>query len=139
MKGIEKIKDKPDFNHHDPADLEHMVGTQHNVIEWMKASCMTKLFSILVVLDDFADDPAFYVLLMRFKTDPVTPGIRFSTAKLCKADLPAAQYVSAFKPAFKQLSTIHACIRVPRDAIRHRSCCGDKKAGCKHTVQVVHR
>ena len=55
MKAIEKDKEKLYFNHYDPADLEHIIDTQHTVIKLMKASNRTKLFSILIVIDDCAD------------------------------------------------------------------------------------
>ena len=56
MKAVEKGKEKLYFNHYDPADLEHIIDTQHKVIKLMKASNRKKLFSILIVIDDFADD-----------------------------------------------------------------------------------
>ena len=59
MKAVEKGKDKLYFNHYDPADLEHIIDTQHKVIKLMKSSNQKKLFSILIVIDDFADDAVF--------------------------------------------------------------------------------
>ena len=59
MKAVEKGKEKLYFNHYDPADLEHIIDTQHKVIKLMKASNRKKLFSILIVIDDFADDAVF--------------------------------------------------------------------------------
>ncbi len=38
MKANQQDKDKLYFNHYDPADLEHIIDTQHKVIELMKAS-----------------------------------------------------------------------------------------------------
>ncbi len=51
--------DKLYFNHYEPNDLEHIIETQHKVIKLVKAQGRKKLFSILVVVDDFADDPSF--------------------------------------------------------------------------------
>ena len=59
MKAEEKGKEKLYFNHYDPADLEHIIDTQHKVIKMMKASNRKKLFSVLIVIDDFADDAVF--------------------------------------------------------------------------------
>jgi len=60
MKVSEKNgKDKLYFNHYDPNDLEKIIDTQHKVIKLMKEHKRHKLFSILVVIDDFADDPVF--------------------------------------------------------------------------------
>ncbi len=49
MKAVEKGSEKLYFNHYDPADLEHVIDTQHKVIKLMKASNRKKLFSILIV------------------------------------------------------------------------------------------
>jgi hypothetical protein len=52
-------KDKLYFDHYEANDLEHIIDTQHKVVKLMKAQKRTKLYSILVVIDDFADDPTF--------------------------------------------------------------------------------
>ena len=60
MKATEKDKEKLYFNHYDPADLEHIIDTQHKVIKLMKASNRKKKrFSILIVIDGFANDAVF--------------------------------------------------------------------------------
>jgi len=59
MKAVEKDKEKLYFNHYDPAERDHIIDTQHKVIKLMKASNRKKLFSILIVIDDFADDAVF--------------------------------------------------------------------------------
>ena len=59
MKIIENDKDKLYFDHYDSNDLEHIIDTQHKVIKLMKAQNIKKLFPILVVIDDFADDHVF--------------------------------------------------------------------------------
>ncbi len=59
MKAIAKDKEKLHFNYYDPADLEHIINTQHKVIKLMKASDKEKLLSILIVIDEFADDAVF--------------------------------------------------------------------------------
>ena len=38
MKAVEKGNEILYFNHYDPADLEHIIDTQHKVIKLMKAS-----------------------------------------------------------------------------------------------------
>ena len=45
------------FNHYDPEALHKIIDTQHKVIDYMKKKNIKKLFSILVVVDDFADSP----------------------------------------------------------------------------------
>ena len=59
MRASEKGKDKLYFDHYNPSDLENIIETQHKIIKMMKAAKRTKLFSILIVIDDFADDPIF--------------------------------------------------------------------------------
>ena len=59
MKVIESDKEKLYFDSYDPDDLEHIISTQHKVIKHVKAQGKKKLFSVLVVIDDFADDPRF--------------------------------------------------------------------------------
>ena len=58
-----KIKNKPEdpiyFDHYDPAALTKIISTQHRVTEYMKKNGHKKLYQILVVVDDFADEPAF--------------------------------------------------------------------------------
>ena len=58
MKVIEKEKEKLYFNSYDPDDLDKIITTQHRVTKLMKTQGRKKLFSILVVIDDFADDPS---------------------------------------------------------------------------------
>ena len=59
MRADEKGKDKLYFDHYNPSDLENIIDTQHKIIKMMKSANRKKLFSILVVIDDFADDPIF--------------------------------------------------------------------------------
>ena len=47
------------FDHYDPEALEHIIKTQHKVIEFQKKQDHKKLFSILIIVDDMADNPAF--------------------------------------------------------------------------------
>jgi GTPase SAR1 family protein len=44
------------FDHYDPEALHKIIDTQHKVIDYMKKN-IKKLYSILVVVDDFADSP----------------------------------------------------------------------------------
>ena len=47
------------FDHYDPVALHKIIDTQHKVIDFMKKKNIKTLYSILVVVDDFADDPQF--------------------------------------------------------------------------------
>ena len=47
------------FDHYDPEALRKIIDTQHKVIDYMKKKNMKKLYSVLAVVDDFADDPSF--------------------------------------------------------------------------------
>ena len=59
MHVIENEKEKLYFNHYDPDDLENIIETQHKVTKLIKKEGRKKLFSILIVVDDHADDPSF--------------------------------------------------------------------------------
>lgn len=47
------------FDHYDPEALEKIVKQQHKIVEYMKKNKYKTLFQILIVIDDFADDPQF--------------------------------------------------------------------------------
>ena len=47
------------FDHYDPEALNTIISTQHKVVEYQKKQNHKKLYSVLVVVDDFADDPSF--------------------------------------------------------------------------------
>ena len=46
-------------DHYSAEDLDKIIHTQHKVIDYMKKEGRTKLFQILIIIDDFADDPNF--------------------------------------------------------------------------------
>ena len=58
-----KVQHKADepiyLDHYDPESLHKIISTQHKVIEFQKKQNHKKLFSVLVIVDDFADDPTF--------------------------------------------------------------------------------
>ena len=57
---VRNTKEEPIyFDHCDPEALEHIIKTQHKVIEFQKKQDHRKLFSILIIVDDFSDDPSF--------------------------------------------------------------------------------
>ncbi len=47
------------YSSYEPDALENIIATQNKVIKHMKAKNKKKLFQILVIVDDFADDPSF--------------------------------------------------------------------------------
>ena len=47
------------FDHYDPEDLEKIIQTQKQVVQYMKDKKKRKLYQILILVDDFADDPSF--------------------------------------------------------------------------------
>ena len=59
MKVVEKDSEKLYFDNYKPEDLEHIIATQHKVTTHVKKQGKKKLFSILIIVDDFADDPTF--------------------------------------------------------------------------------
>ena len=52
-------EDKLFFDSYDPEALEGIIDTQRQVVEHQKKEGHRKLFQILIVVDDFADDPSF--------------------------------------------------------------------------------
>ena len=46
------------FDHYDPEDLHNIIETQRKIIELMKQQ-NRKFYQILIIVDDFADDPTF--------------------------------------------------------------------------------
>ena len=52
-------KERIYFDTYEPDALAHIMKTQHKVIEYMKEHKHKKLFQILIVIDDFADDVSF--------------------------------------------------------------------------------
>ena len=49
----------PIANEYDAPSLEKIIDTQHKVIEYQKKQGMKKLFSCLLIIDDFAEDKTF--------------------------------------------------------------------------------
>ena len=47
------------FEEYDASSLEHIINTQHKVIEYQKKQGMKNNFSCLLIIDDFAEDKTF--------------------------------------------------------------------------------
>ena len=47
------------FDHYDPDALHNILDLQHKITNFMKKRGDKKLFQILIIVDDFADDPSF--------------------------------------------------------------------------------
>ena len=58
-KRADRTGDNLFFDEYDPAALEEIISTQKKVVEHQKQEKHKKLFQILIIVDDFADDPAF--------------------------------------------------------------------------------
>ena len=57
---VRETKEEPIyFDHYDPQALEQIVSTQHKVAEYMKKQDNKQIHQILIIIDDFADDPRF--------------------------------------------------------------------------------
>lgn len=59
MEAHETDDEKFYFDHYDPEALENIIATQTKIVKHLKAKGKKKLFQILIIVDDFADDPAF--------------------------------------------------------------------------------
>ena len=47
------------YDTYDPESLQAIIDTQRKIVEHQKNKRSNKLFSILIIVDDFADDPSF--------------------------------------------------------------------------------
>ena len=56
---VDLKKEKLFFDSYDAEALENIVSTQHKVAEHMKSKGFTKIYQVLIIVDDFADDPIF--------------------------------------------------------------------------------
>ena len=56
---VDLEKEKCFFDEYIPEELEKVIKQQHKVIEYQKKNDHKKLFSILIIVDDFADSKAF--------------------------------------------------------------------------------
>ncbi len=59
MKVKESEEEQLYFDHYNQEYLQNIIDTQHKVIDYMKKQGRTKLYQILIIIDDFADDPSF--------------------------------------------------------------------------------
>ena len=56
---VDNKKEQFLFEEYDASALEQIINTQHKVIEYQKKQNMKKLFSCLLIIDDFAEDKTF--------------------------------------------------------------------------------
>ena len=56
---VDAEKEQLYYEEYDPVALKKIIDTQHKVIDFQKKNKQKDLFSILLVVDDFADDPKF--------------------------------------------------------------------------------
>ena len=62
IKDVMKVDDEKEtiyYEDYDPVALKKIIETQHKVIDFQKKNKQKELFSILIVVDDMADDPKF--------------------------------------------------------------------------------
>lgn len=52
-------KEKYLFDSYQPTELERIIETQYKVVDFMKHNKMKSIYQILIIIDDFADDPSF--------------------------------------------------------------------------------
>ena len=58
MKVFENDKEKFYFDTFDVSALTKIIDTQHKIVQYLKQNNKNKLFSILIIIDDFADNHA---------------------------------------------------------------------------------
>jgi hypothetical protein len=47
------------FDHYDPTALENIINLQHKLAHYQKKQGHSKVYQILIIVDDFADQPTF--------------------------------------------------------------------------------
>ena len=52
-------REKWAWDHYDPAALQEIIDTQREIIAAAKEKKLRRMFNILIVVDDFADNPQF--------------------------------------------------------------------------------
>ena len=56
---VDNKKEQYLFDEYNPDALTHIIDTQHKVIEYQKKNKVKKLFSCLLIIDDWAEDRVF--------------------------------------------------------------------------------
>ena len=56
---VDAEKEQIYYEEYDPVALKKIIETQHKVIDFQKKNKQKELFSVVIVVDDFADDPKF--------------------------------------------------------------------------------
>ena len=56
---VDAEKEQIYYEEYDPVALKKIIETQHKVIDFQKNNKQKELFNVLIVVDDFADDPKF--------------------------------------------------------------------------------
>ncbi|MFM7978463.1 MAG: hypothetical protein ACKPKO_04030, partial [Candidatus Fonsibacter sp.] len=51
------------FDSYDPEALRFILDTQHKIIGYMKKKHYKNLYQIMILVDDFADDPQIYTII----------------------------------------------------------------------------
>ena len=58
-----KVKETPTgqlyVDHYNQEDLQHIIDTQHQVVIHITKQNLHNLYSVLIIIDGFSDDPAF--------------------------------------------------------------------------------
>ena len=47
------------YDHYDPGALEEIISVQHKIAQYQKKQGHNKVYQILIIIDDFADQPQF--------------------------------------------------------------------------------
>jgi len=55
----DESKEQTLFDHYNELDLDRVISTQYKVVDFQKQNKQKKIFSILIVVDDFVDTPSF--------------------------------------------------------------------------------
>ena len=73
------------YEAYDPVALKKIIETQHKVLDFQKENEQKEVFSVLIAVDDFADDPKFVrysnILHVYLLVEGITPSRVFLSAQ----------------------------------------------------------
>ena len=130
---IDNNKEQYLFDEYNPEALSHIIDTQHKVIEYQKKMKMNKLYSCLLIIDDFAEDKTF----MRYSKilhGPYTKSRHFGLSVIT-----ASQKLNALAPIVRLNSSSLYIFKLKNQAeldtfIQEQSALIDKK-----TINEIYR
>ena len=92
---VDNKKEQYLFDEYNPEALAHIIDTQHKVIEYQKKNKMNKLYSCLLIIDDFAENKTF----MRYSN--ILHGLYTKSRYFVLSVITASQKYNALAPTVR--------------------------------------